>query len=252
MENRMVRLSLNSSFGRAVVFRVVMVIAAGFMLVVTGCSTTQKRVSEAPGGLKEAYESQRSYVVSSSEDDGRPDWVHETSFEKDGKMCFSGGFLNGTDYAVTIRCANAEALKVAIQDISQYIRSEFTGYVQGSNTNGDPVERYVEDGLASFANNIHTQGIRQAEVYYEEVISSSVMRPTFNVFVRLEMSKADYLKAKADVLRQLRDRFDRNRQIAAKKKAEKLLDALKQDLREEALGFGIEQMAPMEGQQRGT
>ena len=212
----------------------ILVLMSVMIFIGVGCSTTQKNVSEAPPELKEAYEAQRSYVISSSVNNGRPDWVHKTSFEKDGKMCFAGGFLNGTDYAVTIRCANAEALKVAIQGISQYIRSEFTQHVQGSNTNGDSVDRYVEDGLATFTKNIHTQGINQAELYYEEVISGSVMRPTYNVFIRLEMSKADYLKAKADVLNRLRKDFDKNRQIAAKKKAEKLLDELKQEIREES------------------
>ena len=212
----------------------ILILMSVFILLGVGCSGSRKNLNEAPPDLKEVYDHQRSYVVSSSVDNGRPDWVHKTSFEKDGKMCFSGGFLNGSDYAVTIRCANAEALKVAVQGISQYIRSEFTAHVQGSNTDGDSVDRYVEDGLATFTNNIHTQGINQAEIYYEEVISGSVMKPTFNAFVRLEMKKSDYLKAKVDVLNRLRNDFGKNGQIAAKKKAEELLDNLKMEVIEES------------------
>jgi len=229
MGNREKMLSLKTSF-----MSNVMVLMLFFIFIISGCSTAQKKVSEAPESLREAHAVQRSYVISSSKDDGRPDWIRSSSFEREGKVCFSGGFLNGTDYAVTIRCANAEALKVAIQSISQYIRSEFTEHVQGSNTAGDPIERYIEDGLATFTKNIHTQGITQAEIYYEEVISQLVMSPAYNVFVRLEMSKADYLKAKADVLNRLKKDFDKNRQIAAKKKAEKLINDLKKEIREES------------------
>ena len=106
---------------------------------------------------------------------------------------FTGGFTDGADYAVTIRCANAEALKSAVQAISQYIRAEFSEYVQGSNSaTGDGIERYFSDGIATFAENIHVQGIKQAELYYEKMFSPAVMQSTYNVFVKLEMSKADY------------------------------------------------------------
>ena len=54
---------------------------------------------------------------------GRPDWTRLTAFQKDGYVYFTGGVLNGADYPLSIRCANAEALKVATQSISQYIRS---------------------------------------------------------------------------------------------------------------------------------
>ena len=140
--------------------------------------------------------------------------------------------MDGVDYAVTIRCANAEALKSAIQAVSQFIRAEFSSYVQGSNTfYGEGIERYVSDGIATFAENVHVQGIRQSEVYYEEMFSPAVMQPSYNVFVKLEMSKADYLHAKADVLRKLRDRFKNEGRIEAKEKAEKLLENLKSEAR---------------------
>ena len=49
--------------------------------------------------------------------------------------------------------------------------------------------------------------MKQAEIYYEENFSPAYMQSTYNVWVRLEMNLADYLKAKADALRQLRDKF---------------------------------------------
>jgi hypothetical protein len=45
------------------------------------------------------------------------------------------------------------------------------------------------------------------------------------------MSKADYLHAKAQVLKKLRDRFKNDGEIQAKDKAEKLLEDLKDDIK---------------------
>ena len=195
-----------------------------------GCSSTPN-MKQARESVLEAYELQKPVVVQTSKSDDRPDWTKNSASESDGRMYFSGGFLNGADYSLTVRCANAEAIKVVVQGIGQYIRTEFSEYVQGSNTGSGGIERYVEDGIAVFANNLHVQGIKQKEVYYEELFSAQIMRPTYNVWVKLEMSKADYLKAKADVLQRLRDRFSGVGETEAKKKAEKLLEELKHGVR---------------------
>ena len=201
--------------------------------IVSGCATS-KTVKEAKKSVREAYEVQKPIVVQTSKEDERPDWTKKTVFEENGSIYFSGGFLDGSDYSVTIRCANAEALKVAVQSISQFIRGEFTEYVQGPNTGTDGVERYVEDGIATLVDNLHIQGVRQKEIYFEEVFSVQIMQPTFNVWVKLEMSKADYLKAKADALKRLRDRFSKEGRIEAKEKAGRLLDELKKGIRGDA------------------
>jgi hypothetical protein len=197
--------------------------------VFSGCSSSTKRVRGAQDSILEAYEIQKPIEVRTSEEDSRPNWTKKTVFENDGKVYFSGGFLNGSDYSVTIRCANSEALKVALQGISQFIRAEFSSYVQGSNTDAEAVDRYVEDGIAMFSKNIHVQGLRQTEIYYEEMFSAALLQPSYNVWVRIEMDKADYLKAKADVLRKLRDEFAKTGQVEAKDKAEKLIEELKRE-----------------------
>jgi hypothetical protein len=69
----------------------------------------------------------------------------------------------------------------------------------------------------------------QGEIFWEEVFSPQILVPTYNVFVRLEMTKGDYLIAKADAVKNLRDRFKREGNTRAKEKAEKLLEDLKQD-----------------------
>ena len=169
----------------------------------------------------------------------RPDWTTKTVFQKDGSIYFTGGFLNGSDYSLSIRCANAEALKVAAQSISQYIRATFSTYTLGVNNGSGGIERYVEDGIATFVNNLHVQGIRQKKIFYEEVPYRG-NGTAYNVFVVLEMSKADYTKAKAGVLKRMREQFKRAGAIEAKKKAEKLLDDLKKELREEFHGKDVD------------
>ena len=181
------------------------------LFLVVGCSVN-KNAKIAREVTQDAYDAQRPVVMQKSGKDDRPEWVRLTSYEDDGVMCFAGGFLNGSDYAVSVRCANAEALKVAVQGISQFIRVEFSGYVHASNANGDPVDRYVSDGLATFTESLHMQGVRQAEVYYEEIFSPSVMVPAYNVWVRLEMGKVDYIQAKAEAIKRLRNRLETSTQ----------------------------------------
>ena len=231
MKNQIDRLGLKSRESKTIWYHwgsfILTFIIAAFLF--SGCGSS-KAVKQARQTALEAYEIQKPVQVRTSNDDKRPKWTRQTSFENDdGLMYFTGGYLNGADYSLTIRCANAEALKVAIQSISQFIRSEFTHYVKGSNLPGREVDRYVEDGIATFTDSLHMQGLRQREIYYEEVFSPTVMTPAYNVWVQLEMSKAEYLHAKAEVLRRLRDKFRRAGEIEAKEKAEKLLEELKKE-----------------------
>lgn len=195
-------------------------------LVAVGCASKNVRVAKKV--VKDAYEIQKPLQVARSGEDNRPDWVRLSSVEEDGKVYFSGGYLDGSDYSVTVRCANAEAMKVAVQGISQFIRSEFTGYVHGSNSHADPIDRYVSEGIAFFTESLHLQGVKQVEIYYEENFSPAYMQSTYNVWVKLEMNIVDYMKAKADALRQLREGFTNAGEIEAKEKAEQLLEELKE------------------------
>lgn len=231
MKNQLDRFGLKSRESTTIWYHwgafILTFIIAAFLF--SGCGSS-KAVKQARQTAIEAYEIQKPVQVRTSLDDKRPRWTKLTVIEDDsGMMYFSGGFLNGADYPVTVRCANAEALKAAIQSISQFIRSEFTNYVKGSNSPGEPVDRYVEDGIATFTGSLHMQGVRQKKIYYEEVFSPAVMVPAYNVWVQLEISKADFLFAKAEALRHLRDRFNREGQTEAKQKAEELLNELKQD-----------------------
>ena len=201
------------------------------LILLNSCGPS-KAVKDHLDMMKEAHAMQKPMLVRTSLDDNRPDWTKKTVYEKGSVICFTGAFIDGADYPLSIRCANAEALKSAVQAISQYIRSEFSSYVQGSNSAyGGGIDRYVSDGIATFSENIHVQGIKQAELYYEEMFSPQAMQPSYNVFVQLEMGKADYLHAKAEVLRKLRDKFNSEGQVEAKKKADKLLEDLKNEVK---------------------
>jgi hypothetical protein len=72
-------------------------------LVFSGCATS-KSVKKAKKSVRKAYEVQKPIVVETSKEDKRPDWTKRTVFEENGSIYFSGGFLDGSDYSVTIRC----------------------------------------------------------------------------------------------------------------------------------------------------
>jgi hypothetical protein len=177
-----------------------------------------------------AYEMQKPVVAKTSKDDGRPEWTKISSYSDDTNVYFTGGFLNGADYPLTVRSANAEAIKAACQGISQFIQAEFSGYIQGTNQAGDRLDRYVSDGIATFTKALHVQGMRQTDIYYEEGFSPTIARPAYNVWVKLEMSKLDYIHAKAEALKKLRDDFAKDGDVEAKEKAKQLLDDLKKDI----------------------
>lgn len=196
-----------------------------FGLLLTGCASRQ--VKEARELAVESYEIQNPIQIRNSKNDNRPEWTKIIMSEEDSRIYFTGIFLDGSDYAVSIRCAYAEALKALSQSISQFIRIEFTEYVQGDNSGVDGIDRWLSDGLAAFVNNLHIQGARQRQVYYEEKFSPVLMATTYDVFLRVEISKSDYLAAKTRILQNLHDRFSEKNHVEAKKKAEKLLEDLK-------------------------
>jgi hypothetical protein len=196
MRNQIDTLSLNSKFWPIVI----LVILSTF-------------VFSAKDGLSQ--ETQNSY---------RPDWTFQTTFQENGKIYFTGGFMNGADYSLSIRCANAEAIKIAAQSISTYIRSVFSLYTHGTNSNDDGIERYVEDGIATLTNNLHVQGLRQKQVYHEAVTNGG--RPSYNAFVLLEITDEDYKNAKIGVLQSLKEDFEKVHHTEAKQKAEQLLEEL--------------------------
>ena len=74
-------------------------------------------------------------------------------------------------------------------------------------------------------NNLHVQGLRQKQVHPEEV-SSGGRRPSYNVFVLMEITDEYYKNDIIGILHSLRDDFEEVQNTEAKQKAEHLLDEL--------------------------
>jgi hypothetical protein len=100
---------------------VIFVILAMVMFVGIGCLGKSKAVKLHEEAAILAHEYQKPIMIRTSENDNRPKWTHIAVSEGSGKVYFSGAFTDGSDYALSIRCANSEALKTCIQAISQYI-----------------------------------------------------------------------------------------------------------------------------------
>jgi len=203
--------------------------------LVTGCSSAPKNIavplmtSESEDFITspKSTTTNQPVEIRTSLNDKRPGWTNKPSFEETNSIYFTGGFLKGGDYSVTLRCANAEALKSMVQAINQFVRAEFSMFTHGSNDIESGIDRYIQDGIATFTRNLHIQGIRQAESYYEEMYDPVSRNTFFNAWVKLEISKTNYLKAKYSALKKLRDDFHGAGEIEAKEKAQRLLDDLK-------------------------
>lgn len=217
----------------------VCIIAIVFIQVM-GCSSIPKKNKVPLMRIEQADSAppprnmvdQQPRQIKNSLNDRRPDWTHKSTFEEHGAVFFTGGFMKGVDYAVTVRCAHAEATKVAVGSISQFVRAEFSMLTQGANDIQSGTERYIEDGIATFTRNLHIQGIQQAESYYEEMFDPVSMDTYFNAWVKLKISSADYIRARARILKQLRDDFHRAGEVEAKEKAQRLLTELREQVSE--------------------
>ena len=174
-------------------------------------------------------ESHRPVVVEKTGQDKRPDWTSEKPFSEDERgFYFSGGIMGGADYALTIRLAKVEAVKNLLESIQIKARAEFSSAIHGQNRADHDLGRYVTDAVAWTVDNIRVSGIRQRKIHYEQVFNPASQSFKYNSWVQLEISKADYLKAKVDATEKLLDKAIREQNEEAKKKALELLGKLKQ------------------------
>ena len=208
------------------------------IFILCGCSTSSKKnaVPLLELGPEDFINYEKKQAINqpveirNSRNDNRPEWTSRPVYEQSNAMHYTGAFMQGSDYSVSLRAANAEALKSLVQDIGLSIRTEFSMYAKGSNIIDNGIERYNVDGIATLSHNSHLQGARLSESYYEEFIDPlSSGRPFYNVWVKLEISKSDYLRAKSYALKRLKDDFHTAGQVEAKQKAQLLLDELKAD-----------------------
>ena len=168
-------------------------------------------------------------VIEKTGKDKRPIWTSEQPFYEDqGALLFTGGYLGGADYALSLRLAKAEAMKNLLESIELKARAEFSTAMHGQDHDDHDLGRYVTDGVAWTVDNLRIRGIKQNTTYYERIFDPTAQVFKFNSWVQLKISNADYLKAKTDAARRMLDQAVREKNEEAKEKALELLDKLYQ------------------------
>ncbi|MCK4824715.1 hypothetical protein KA005_53680 [bacterium] len=85
----------------------------------------------------------------------RPDWTSEKPFFEDNSgLHFTGGYMGGADYALTLRLAKSEATKNLLESIEIKTRAEFSSAIHGKNRSEGDLGRYVTDVVAWTVDNL--------------------------------------------------------------------------------------------------
>ena len=197
----------------------------GVIFLPFGCASS-KMAKE-----KEAIiEVHKPVIVEKTGQDNRPEWTtKETYIEKDGDLIYTGGIFGGADYALTLRLAKSEATKNLLESIQIKARSEFSSAIHGQNRSDTDLGRYVTDAVAWTVDNLKIGGMRQREIYYEQIFDPISQSFKYNAWVQLQISKPDYLKAKTAATEKLLDKAVREKDQEAKQKAMELFEKLRQE-----------------------
>ncbi|NQV03620.1 MAG: hypothetical protein HQ542_13300 [Bacteroidia bacterium] len=204
----------------------------GFVLLVLciaflpfGCASS--KMAKQKEALVEIH---KPVIVEKTGQDNRPEWTtKETYIEKDGELIYTGGIIGGADYALTVRLAKSEATKNLLESIQIKARAEFSSAIHGQNRTDSDLGRYVTDAVAWTVDNLKIGGMRQREIYYEQIFDPVSQSFKYNAWVQLQISKPDYLKAKITATEKLLDKAIREKDQEAKENALKLLDKLRQE-----------------------
>ena len=196
----------------------------GFFLIASGCGGS--KIKKQTWKLAEL---QKPVILEKTGSAKRSKWTNNPAFfEDDNGFHFIGGIMGGADYSLTIRMAKAEAIKNMLESVEIKARSEFGSVMHGSNRNDSDIGRYVTDAVAWTIDNIKIGGIRQREVYYEQIFDPANQSFKYNAWVQLQILQSDYLKAKLDAAEKLLDKAIREKDDEAKQKAMELLRKLQQ------------------------
>lgn len=203
------------------ILRTISYLMVPFTLFISGC-----------GGNKQVKQNQvmaeisKPVIMEKTGTTQRPQWTTQITFYEDEQgFHFTGGVMGGSDYALTLRLAKSEALKNLLESIEIKARSEFSSVMHGNFTS-DVVGRYVNDAIAWTVENIRVHGIRQRDIYYEQSFDPVTHRVRYNAWVRLDISRADYIRAKTEAAERLLKKAIREKDDEAKQKARELLDRL--------------------------
>ena len=190
-----------------------------------GCSTG--KVAQQKENLIEV---QRPVIVVKTGQDNRPNWTTKQTFiEEDGNLIYTGGIMGGADYALILRIAKGEAIKNLLESVQIKARAEFSSAIHGQNRNENDLGRYVTDAVAWTVDNIKIGGIRQREIYYEQIFDPGNQAFKYNAWVQLQISQSDYLKAKLNAAEKILSKAIREKNDEAKQKAMELLRELQKE-----------------------
>lgn len=204
--------------------KIILAICCSIMLAACGPSKHIKMVEDTA-------QMQKPILLTKTGSDKRPGWCTKgTYWEKDGNMYYSGGYMGGTDYSLSIRLAKSEATKNLIESASIKAREEFSHSMQGSNMSPEDVGRCVTDTVGWTVENLRVSGIKQRKIYYEEVFNPSSMEPAYNAWVLLEIPRSEYLKAKVSAANRLLQKAIEENNLEAKEKAEEMLQKLQEEI----------------------
>ena len=194
-----------------------------FLLAIIGCGGGNKVVKQ---NLVMA-ESYKPVVYEKSGSTQRPEWTNQVTFYENAQgFQFTGGVMSGSDYALTLRLAKSEAIKNLLESIEIKARSEFSSVMHG-NYGNDDLGRYVTDAVAWTVDNLRVGGIKQRDIYYEQTFDPGTHRNRYNAWVKLEINRADYIKAKTRAAEKLLNKAIRENDEEAKEKAQEMLEKLR-------------------------
>jgi hypothetical protein len=193
-----------------------------FLIAVLGCGGSKViKQSQAMAELN------RPVVMEKTGTTQRPEWTNRTTFSEDGQgLRFAGGVMGGSDYALTLRLAKSEAIKNLLESVEIKARSEFSSVMHG-NYGNDDIGRYVTDAVAWTVDNLLVGGIKQRDIYYEQTFTPGTNYVRYNAWVSLEISKADYVRAKTAAAERLLKKAIREQDAEAKEKALEMLERLR-------------------------
>ena len=176
-------------------------------------------------------EVQRPLIMAKTGEDDRPEWTTQMAFvENDGRLIYTGGVMGGADYFLTLRLAKAEATKNLLESMEIKARQEFSSALNGSNRMDGDIGRYVTDTVAWTIDNLRIGGIKQRQIYYEQVFDPAAQSFKYNSWVQLEILKSDYTKAKVNAARRFLDKAVQENDDEARKKALEMLEKLYQEV----------------------
>ena len=176
-------------------------------------------------------EVQRPVLVKKTGQDNRPEWTTKQTFiEENGALIYTGGIMGGADYALTLRLAKSEATKNLLESVQIKARGEFSSVIHGQNRNENDLGRYVTDAVAWTVDNIKIRGIRQREIYYEQIFDPGNQAFKYNAWIQLQISQSDYLKAKLNATEKILSKAIREKNDEAKQKAAELLRELRKEV----------------------